>query len=361
VKAAASKRANQDAAALSRTLLTHSPEYFLTYLAFLVSHHPDVPDRATGDENQGAAYRWCQQVMSAAVTALVTGTSGESVPAAFKILRKLKFVADATDETARHGLYVLSDIALLAFHKEATKRGWDTGPFPGQVAFPRAFFTLQQKAATNNATEEGGNVRVGDYSHLPVGFEIKAARHAGDQPRAKTWAAKPKKHAAARDAKPAAEPSRTMPSRAARKAAIVDGEEGDYEEEEEEEIAIAGNEMVTPGVAQLVSYGIRTEVPMLELPAPPDWDAGASDDEAVAKDDADAAEDDESDSDLEIAVTTKRKKKPLGARNTAPAPASPGGKHSAGKRRKEVRTKENASDPYDDAVLDEPAAKAARA
>ena len=131
-----------------------------------------------------------------------------------------------------------------------------------------------------------------------------------------------------------------MPSRAARKAAIVDGEEGDYEEEEEEEIAIAGNEMVTPGVAKLVSYGIRTEVPMLELPAPPDWDAGASDDEAAAKDDADAAEDDESDSDLEIAVTTKRKKKPLGARNTAPAPASPGGKHSAGKRRKEVRTKE---------------------
>ena len=117
-------------------------------------------------------------LLRAAVTALVTGTSGESVPAAFKILRKLKFVADATDETARHGLYVLSDIALLAFHKEATKRGWDTGPFPGQVAFPRAFFTLQQKAATNNATEEGGNVRVGDYSHLPVGFEIKAARHA---------------------------------------------------------------------------------------------------------------------------------------------------------------------------------------
>ena len=118
--------------------------------------------------------------------------------------------------------------------------------------------------------------------------------------------------------------------------------------------------MVTPGVAKLVSYGIRTEVPMLELPAPPDWDAGASDDEAAAKDDAEAEEDDESDSDLEIAVTTTKKKKPLGARNTAPAAASPGGKHSAGKRRKEARTKENASDPYDDAVLDEPAAKAAR-
>ena len=72
------------------------------------------------------------------------------------------------------------------------------------------------------------------------------------------------------------------------------------------------------------------------------------------------AEKHESDSDLEIAVTTTKKKKPLGARNTAPAPASPGGKHSAGKRRKEARTKENASDPYDDAVLDEPAAKAAR-
>jgi len=366
VKAAAAKRANQDAAALSRTLLTHSPEYFLTYLVFLVSHHPDFPDRATGDENQGSAYRWCQQVMSAAVTALVTGTSGESVPAAFKILRKLKFVVDATDETARHGLYALSDIALLAFHQEATKRGWDTGPFPGQVAFPRAFFTLQQRAAANRATEEGSHIRVGDYSHLPVGFEIKTARSSSDQqPRAKTWAAsKPKKHAVAREAKPSAEPSRTMPSRAARKAAIVDGEDGDYGDEEEEELDVVGNEMVTPGVAKLVSYGIRTEVPMLELPAPPDWDAAASDGDTGRKDDAGAEEDGDSDSDPDIAVTTKKTKmkmkmKPLGARNTAPSVASPGGKRGAGKR-EDARTKENANDPYDDALLDEPAAKAAR-
>ena len=124
--AAASRRANQDAAALSRTLLTHSPEYFLTYLAFLVSHHPDVPDRATGDENQGAAYRWCQQVMSAAVTALVTGTSGESVPAAFKILRKLKFVADATDALLelRH-TYAAQGIRRNAF-RESSRRSTET-------------------------------------------------------------------------------------------------------------------------------------------------------------------------------------------------------------------------------------------
>ena len=148
VKAAASKRANQTAA-LSRTLLTHSPEYFLTYLAFLVSHHPDVPDRATGDENQGAAYRWCQQVMSAAVTALRDRHVGRVRSRSVQDPAQAEVRADATDETARHGLYVLSDI-VLAFHKEATKPGWDTGPFPGQVAFPRAFFTLQQKAATNN-------------------------------------------------------------------------------------------------------------------------------------------------------------------------------------------------------------------
>lgn len=360
VKATASKRANQEAAALSRNLLTHSPEYFLTYLAFLVSHHPDLPDRSVGEENSGAAYRWCQQVMSAAVTALVTGTAGESVPAAFKILRKLKFVVDATDENARHGLYVLSDIALLAFYKEATKRGWDTGPFPGQVAFPKAFFTLQHKAATNRATEEGGNIRVGDYSHLPVGFEIKTVRHTGDHaPRA----SKAKKQTIVRNAKPAKEePSRHMPSRAARKAAYVDGEDGEYAEEEEE-LAVQGNELVTPGVAKLVSYGVRTGVPMLELPAPPDWDAGASDDETETKDDADVQEDNDSDSEMEIATTTKKKvtkKKPLGAVNT-PLKFTNTGKRGAAGKRKDVVTKENAKyDPYDDAMLDAPAAKAAR-
>jgi sister-chromatid-cohesion protein PDS5 len=360
VKAAASKRPNQDAAALSRTLLTHSPEYFLTYLAFLVSHHPALPDRAVGEEENGAAYRWCQQVMSAAVTSLVAGTSGESVPAAFKILRKLKFVVDATDENARHGLYVLSDIALLAFYKEATKRGWDTGPFPGQVAFPRAFFTLQHKAATNRATEDGGNIRVGDYSHLPVGFEIKTARHTGDHaPRDR----KPKKQTTARNAKPVAEPSRTMPGRAARKAAYVDGEEGDYaEEEEQQQLAVLGNELVTPGVAKLVSYGVRN---VLELPAPPNWDAGASDDETETQDDETETQDDETemqeddDSDSELEIATTKKKKPLGAVNTPPKVSS-AGKRGAGKQRKDVVTKENVDDPYDDANLDAPAAKAAR-
>ena len=80
-----------------------------------------------------------------------------------------------------------------------------------------------------------------------------------------------------------------------------------------------GNELVTPGVAKLVSYGVRTGVPMLELPAPPDWDAGASDDETETKDDADVQEDNDSDSEMEIATTTKKKvtkKKPLGAVNT---------------------------------------------
>ena len=284
VKAAASRRANQDAAALSRALLTHAPEYALPYLVFFLAHHPSLPDRETGEANGGAAYRPFQYAASALVAALTTGTSGESVPAACKILRKLKFAADAVDEGRTRGAHVLADIALLVLHKEATRRGWDTGAFPGQVAFPRAYFTLQQTSATNGSGAEGARARAGDYSHLPPGFEVKTARQAAGGDGAPRARAKKQKQTAGRAAKPAAEPSRLMPSRAARKAAIVDDDE-EYDEEEEEEGAIvpAGNEMVTPGVAKLVSYGIRTEVPMMELPAPPDWGAAVSRDRARAR------------------------------------------------------------------------------
>lgn len=136
----------------------------------------------------------------------------------------------------------------------------------------------------------------------------------------------------------------------------MDGEEGDYaEEEEQQQLAVLGNELVTPGVAKLVSYGVRN---VLELPAPPNWDAGASDDETETQDDeTEMQEDDDSDSELEIATT--KKKKPLGAVNTPPKVSS-AGKRGTGKQRKDVVTKENVDDPYDDANLDAPAAKAAR-
>ena len=237
------------------------------------------PTSEDGEVDCGAAYRPFQYAASALVAALTAGTSGESVPAACKILRKLKSAADAVDEDASHGMHVLADILLLVLHKEATRRGWDTGAFPGQVAFPRAYFTLQQTSATNGSGAEGARARAGDYSHLPPGFEVKTARRSrrGGDGTARARAPKKQKQTAGRAAKPAAEPSRLMPSRAARKAAIVDDDE-EYDEEEEEEGAIvpAGNEMVTPGVAKLVSYGIRNEVPMLELPAPPDWGAATS-------------------------------------------------------------------------------------
>ena len=161
VKAAASRRANQDAAALSRALLTHAPEYALPYLVFFPRAPPVAARRRDGEANGGAAYRPFQYAASALVAALTTGTSGESVPAACKILRKLKFAADAVDEGRTRGAHVLADIALLVLHKEATRRGWDTGAFPGQVAFPRAYFTLQQTSATNGSGAEGARARAG--------------------------------------------------------------------------------------------------------------------------------------------------------------------------------------------------------
>lgn len=334
VKAAAVARANQDAAALSRSLLTHAPEYVLPYLVHLLAHHPELPSKEDGEVDCGAAYRKFQFTASAAVAALTAGTAGESVPAAFKILRRLKFTQDATDADASHGMYVLTDILLLVLHKEATRRGWDTGPFPGQVAFPRAFFNLVQKPAANPSAEEGGRARVGDYSHLPAGFEVKAVRHGAEShPRVRTAGARaPKKHTAARALKPAAEPTRLMPSRAARKAAVVDDDDDEYDDEEEMLPVPLGNEMVTPGVAKLVSYGIRNEVPVLELPAPPDFAAAEHSPE-------EEYEDDELTDDEEAPTV---KKKPLAdRRNKESETVSPGGKRALDKRM-EAHTKENA-------------------
>lgn len=123
-------------------------------------------------------------------------------------MRELKSVVDAVDVERSHGIYVLSDIALLTLHQvghdtrrltvphcakpfrtapnrfrtvpnrpalsaprsvvkaqpmtrravimrpsnqAANAKGWDTGPFPGQVAFPRAYYTLQPKPARGKA------------------------------------------------------------------------------------------------------------------------------------------------------------------------------------------------------------------
>ena len=140
-------------------MLTHAPEYVLPYLVHLLAPsgaseqggrrgglRSGVPQVSVHRERRGCRAHG--------------GDGGESVPAAFKILRRLKFTQDATDADASHGMYVLTDILLLVLHKEATRRGWDTGPFPGQVAFPRAFFNLVQKPAANPSAEEGGVARV---------------------------------------------------------------------------------------------------------------------------------------------------------------------------------------------------------
>ena len=93
-----------------------------------------------------------------------------------------------------------------------------------------------------------------------------------------------------------------------------------------------GNEMVTPGVAKLVSYGIRNEVPVLELPAPPDFAAAEHSPE-------EEYEDDELTDDEEAPTV---KKKPLAdRRNKESETVSPGGKRALDKRM-EAHTKENA-------------------
>ena len=119
-----------------------------------------------------------------------------------------------------------------------------------------------------------------------------------------------------------------MPSRAARKAAVVDDDDDEYDDEEEMLPVPLGNEMVTPGVAKLVSYGIRNEVPVLELPAPPDFAAAEHSPE-------EEYEDDELTDDEEAPTV---KKKPLAdRRNKESETVSPGGKRALDKRMRHIR------------------------
>ena len=158
---------------------------------------------------------------------------------------------------------------------------------PVKVAFP-ARSSRSAEGATNNATEEGGNVRVGDYSHLPVGFEIKAARRAGD--RRAAWAAKPKTRRRGRGRRrsrpgPCLAPRGRQPSSTARKATTK-------RRRRKRSLSLATR--WSPRRPKLVSYGIKNRGSHAELPAPGLGRRRV--DEAAAEDDADAAEDDESDS-----------------------------------------------------------------
>ena len=325
-----------DAAVLNRTALTQSAEYTLPYLVFLLAHHPDLPSKETGAANKGVAYRPFQQMLSFLVGTLTAG-SKQCLPAAMKMMSLMKRTVDATNVDLSHGLYVMADIALLVLNKLATQKGWETGQFPGQISWPKAFFTLQERRAKGEPLEEGGAPRVGDYSHLPVGFELKsaAAPKQADGHRSKAAPRRSRKKdpkTPLRRQLPA--PSRRLPSRAARKAAFVDtdGEE-EYDEDEDAMMEVAGDD---DGVAHLATFGLRPE-PTLELPAPSGWKGEGEDEDEDEEEeqefedesDEDASEDEndalanEGDDALDSPVVGKRKKAaPLSVRTNTPPPRS---------------------------------------
>lgn len=339
VKATAVKNttASVDSAALSRTLLIHTAEYLLPYLIFLLAHHPDLPCKEVGAEDGGSAYRPFEQAISFAICALTAGTTGECLPPACKMMRRLKSVVDAVDADKSHGIYVLSDIALLILNHASTQKGWDTGPYPGQVGLPKAFYTLLQRPVVGEPIEEGGNVRVGDFSHLPVGFALKpkkqvaAPRHREEHRAAATAGArtkpaemrakKPKKSAAVRT-RPTVAPSRTLPSRAARKAAIVDAADEYFSDEGEDEMLGDEGDEGDGGGSHQGNHGIGT-APALELPAPVGW---GSDDEATDDDDEEEENEAGEDGDGDKAVDSppfnngSRKETPLVDRKNDPLP-----------------------------------------
>jgi sister-chromatid-cohesion protein PDS5 len=266
-------RVMKDEEKLSRTLLTYTPEYALTTLVYLLAHHPSLPSKEDGAANDGIAYRPFQQMISVAVNALVHGTNGETIPAAYAMMRGLKRAKDANEEDANdHGIYVLADIALFVLKDVASTKGWDTGPYPGKVAYDRKLYVVGQSGtARNDPLTEGGRPRVGDFSHLPVGFSLKSGKAAAGGARTKPSGGRNNENALALAmtpaAKPTAAPSRMMPERAARKAAIVD--DADASVEDEDDILPESNDA---DVVNLGRYGMEVIAPPLELPAPGGWD-----------------------------------------------------------------------------------------
>ena len=330
---------SMDAAALNRTALTHSAEYTLPYLVFLLAHHPDLPSKETGAANNGVAYRPFQQMVSFLVGTLTAG-SKQCLPAALKMMRALKGTVDSTNVDLSHGIYVMSDITLLVLNKLATQKGWDTGQFPGQISLPKAFFTLQERRAKGDPIDEGMAPRVGDYSHLPVGFELKAAAapKQADGQRSKTAPRRSrKKDPKTPLRKNVAAPSRRLPSRAARRTAFVDtdGEE-DYDEDEDAMMEVDGDD----DGANLATFGLRRE-PTLELPAPSGWKGEEEEEEELEEEEEEELEEFEEESDdepsedenealanegneaLDSPVMGKRKSgAPLAVRTNTPPPRS---------------------------------------
>lgn len=258
-----------DSAAISRTLLIHTAEFMMPYLIYLLANHPDLPSKEMGTIDDGSAYHPFERAIKFTIAALVNGTSGECTPAVCKMMRQLKSTVNAVNADKSYGIYVLSDIALLILHQMATQKGWDTRPYPGQVALPRAFFTLLQRPVVAEPIEVGGSVRAGDFSHLPLGFTLKpknqlaGVKH-GDNQQRRPAAAKPRSKSCAASVvrkKPTVAPSRRLPSRAARKAAIVDVVD-DYPSESEGMSEAEEDEAVMQ-----MSCGVHMEPP-LGLPAP---------------------------------------------------------------------------------------------
>jgi len=355
-----------DSAMLSRTLLIHSAEYVLPYLIFLLAHHPELPSKDVGAQDGGTAYRPFEQAISLAITALTAGTTGECLPAACKIMRKLKSMVDTVDADKSHGIYVLSDIALLILHQASTQKGWDTGPYPGQVPLPIEYFTLMQRPVVSERSADCRTGRVGDFSHLPVGFTVQlknqvvAAKH-GDKrggaaaagARSKPAAARATKKATAIRSKPTTAPSRTLPSRAARKGAIVDAMDGDFSWEDD---AGPPRDSGDKGATHQGSYGIRTAPPVALL-APAGWDSDAN---AADGDDEDTEEEEEEEKEEKdsppVIKTGNRKKSPLADRKNTPPRFAGGGTKlaSPGMKLLNSKRKENAvADVYDPEGLTE--------
>ena len=161
--------------------LTHSAEYTLPYLVFLLAHHPDLPSKETGAAN-GVAYRPFQQMVNLLVGTLPL-VPGQCLPAALKMMRALKGTVDSTNVDVSHGIYVMSDITLLVLNKLATQKGWDTSQFPGQISLPKAFFTLQERRAKGDPIDEGGGSQGWGLQPPPCGgaHGRRAPKHYGQR------------------------------------------------------------------------------------------------------------------------------------------------------------------------------------
>jgi len=254
----AAKTKDDDGSA--KFLLVHMPEYVLVYMVFLFVRHPLAPKNAEeGMADRGSLWRQIQLIFSAAVATLTQGTSGDGIPAACKILRRLKTTMDKVDPGMSDMIYTLSDLVLFVVVDYAGSKGWDTSKFPGHVVYPTQLFKTTAFMASGPPVKEGAQPGLGDYSHLPRGYVIvrsvpiastnadaEAAKPAAKRSRAKASTSKSKNGKTLTQTKLTFEArprGREMPDRAARRDAIIDVDDvmdtedefDDYESEDDYE------------------------------------------------------------------------------------------------------------------------------